>query len=248
MTKQTIFERYPELQTIPKDRFPQHVAIIPDGNGRWAQEEGKFVLHGHQKGAEQIKTILRDLSQIEAVKIVTLWGFSADNWKRSEKEVKGLLFLIQKQIEMTIAELKERNARFIHLGRKDRLPSTLLHIIENAEKETRDNPGQIICIAVDFGGEDQEIRVLEAVRKLSKDTQITKELLWQLRDGQGLIPPADLLIRTAGERRTSDIGWVNGAPTELYFIEKFFPDVETDDIVGAIVDFSKRERRLGARK
>ncbi|HSW98043.1 MAG TPA: undecaprenyl diphosphate synthase family protein, partial [Candidatus Saccharimonadales bacterium] len=107
---------------------------------------------------------------------------------------------------------------------------------------------QIICIAVDFGGEDQELRVMEAARNLPKDTSVTKELLWKLRDAHGLIPPADLLIRTAGEKRTSDIGWVNGAPTELYFIEKFFPDVETQDIVDAIVDFSKRERRLGARK
>lgn len=243
-----VFETYPILQTISADKFPKHVAIIPDGNGRWAQQEDKFVLHGHKKGAEQIKTILRDLSQIEAIKIVTLWGFSADNWKRSEKEVKGLLFLIQKQIEMTIAELKERNARFIHLGRKDRIPSSLLHIMESAEKDTENNPGQVICIAVDFGGEDQELRLLEAAKHLPKDTQITQELLWKLRDGHGLISSADLLIRTAGEKRTSDIGWINGAPTELYFIEKFFPEVETSDIVDAIVDFSKRDRRLGGRK
>lgn len=248
MTKQTLFEEYPKLQTISKDSFPTHVAIIPDGNGRWAQQENKFVLHGHKKGAEQIKTILRDLSQIEAIKIVTLWGFSADNWKRSEKEVKGLLFLIQKQIEMTIAELKERNGRFVHLGRKDRIPSSLLKIMDSAEKDTASNPGQIICVAVDFGGEDQELRLLEAAKNLEKNTVITNELLWQLRDAHGLIPPADLLIRTAGEKRTSDIGWINGAPTELYFIEKFFPDVTTSDIVEAIIDFSKRERRLGARK
>lgn len=246
--KQSIFDRFPIVKTISKEKFPKHVVIIPDGNGRWAQQENKFVLHGHQKGAEVIKNILRDLGELDGIKIVTLWGFSADNWKRSEKEVKGLLFLIQKQIEETIAEVKERNNRFFHLGRKDRLPASLLEIITNAENETRGNPGQIICVAIDFGGEDQELRLIESARNISKETNITKEVLWQLRDGHGLIPPADLLIRTAGEKRTSDIGWLNGAPTELYFIEKLFPDVTTEDIVEAIVDFSKRDRRFGARK
>jgi undecaprenyl diphosphate synthase len=247
-SKQSIFDKYPMLKTIPKEKFPKHVLIIPDGNGRWAQQEEKFVLQGHKKGAEGIKTILRDLSEVEEIKIVTLWGFSADNWKRSEKEVKGLLFLIQYQIEQTIAELKEMNARFIHLGRKDRLPKALLQTMENAEQETKNNPGQIICVAVDFGGEDQEVRIIEQARNLPKDREITKEVLWQLRDAKGLIPPADLLIRTSGERRTSDIGWLNGAPTDLYFIEKFFPDITTVDIVDALVDFSKRDRRFGGRK
>jgi undecaprenyl diphosphate synthase len=120
--------------------------------------------------------------------------------------------------------------------------------MENAEKETKNNPGQIICVAVDFGGEDQELRIIDQARDLPKDREITKELLWQLRDAKGLIPPADLLIRASGEKRTSDIGWLNGAPTDLYFIEKFFPDVTTTDIVAALVDFSKRERRFGGRK
>lgn len=244
----SIFDRFPELKTVPVDKFPKHVLIIPDGNGRWAQEQGKFVLHGHKKGAEQMKLILRDLGQIEEIKLITLWGFSADNWKRSEKETTGLLFLIQFQIEATLGELKERNARFIHLGRKDRIPKSLLRVMDAAEKETENNPGQIVCVAVDFGGEDQEIRVIEAARKLPEDMIVTKELLWHLRDGKGVVPSADLLIRTAGERRTSDIGWLNGAPTELYFIEKFFPDVTIADILAGIVDFSKRERRLGGRK
>ncbi len=248
MAKKSIFEQYPILQTIPKDKFPKHVLIIPDGNGRWAQQEKKIVLQGHKKGAEVTKIILRNLGEIPEIKIISLWGFSADNWKRNEKEIKGLLLLIQYQIEQTIKELQERNARFIHLGRKDRLPKTLLQTMERAEEETFHNQGQIVCIAVDFGGEDQEMRIIEKARTVAKDIPVTNELLWQLRDGHGIIPPADLLIRTAGEQRTSDIGWLNGAPTELYFIKKFFPEVTTADIVAGIVDFSKRERRLGARK
>lgn len=242
-----IFETFPQLQVIPKHKFPRHVLIIPDGNGRWAEQDNKFVLSGHKKGAEQIKTILRDLSELEEIHIVTLWGFSADNWKRSKKEVNGLLQLIQFQINATIKDIVARNSRFIHLGRKDRLPRTLLQTITHAEKITKNNTGQIICLAVDFGGEDQEIRMIEKAKSLAKEVAVDNQLLWQLRDGNGEIPAADLLIRTAGEQRTSDIGWLNGAPTELYFIEKLFPDITTADIVDGLLDFSTRERRYGGR-
>jgi len=246
--KKSVLEQYPSLQTIPEGRFPKHVLIIPDGNGRWAKDKNQFVLQGHKKGAQQLKKILSSLSELSQIKIITLWGFSADNWKRSEKEVSGLLLLMQYQIEETVSDLMKRNARFIHLGRKDRLPKSLLETIQKAEQETKNNSGQIICIAIDFGGEDQEIRMIEKARKLPEGTVITKELLAQLRDGEGEIPPADLLIRTAGEKRTSDIGWLNSAPTELYFIDTFFPDVTTNDIVSALLAFSKRERRMGARE
>lgn len=246
--KISIFERFPELETIPSHGFPSHVLIIPDGNGRWAQQEKKFVLQGHKKGAEQIDIILHDLSELQEIKIVTLWAFSSDNWKRSADEVKGLMFLIQSQVEQKIKDVKERNARFIHLGRKDRIPKSLLDTIEAAEQDTKNNLGQIICLAIDFGGDDQQVRILEKLRSIPSDTKIDLELLWQLRDGNGEVPPADLLIRSASEKRTSDIGWLNGASTELYFIDKYFPDVTTADIVKALVDFSKRERRFGARK
>ena len=246
-TTPALYDTFPQLKLIPTEKFPKHVLIIPDGNGRWAEKSIQFVLFGHKKGAEVIKSILRVLSQIKSIEIITLWGFSSDNWKRSEKEVKGLLYLIQIQIEQALVEVMQRNARFIHLGRKDRIPSSLLEIMTQAENATRNNTGQIICIAVDFGGEDQEIRLLQKAHKLPESTIFTKQVLWDLRDGEGVIPPADLLIRTAGEHRTSDIGWLNGAPTELYFIDKLFPDITTQDIVNGIISFSNRNRRFGAR-
>lgn len=248
ISNSSVYDRYSELCSIPSGRFPKHLLIIPDGNGRWAQQQGKYILYGHKKGAKQIKEIIRDLCEIKEIKIVTLWGFSADNWKRGEKEVKGLFQLIQHQIEQTIEELKKHNARFVHLGRTDRISKTLLDTMTSAEEETKNSRGQIVCAAIDFGGEDQELRIIEQVRKLPDDIKVSKELLWQLRDGHGLIPPADLLIRTSGEYRTSDVGWLNGAPTELYFIEKLFPEITTGDIVKALVNYSKRERRFGGRK
>ncbi len=243
----SIFERFPVLKTIPPGRFPKHLLVIPDGNGRWAKKRKKFVLEGHRKGSKVMNTILRDISEIPEIKIITLWGFSADNWKRSEREVQGLFTIYKFLFEKHLSEMKLRNSRFLQLGRKDRISGYLLDTIEKIEEETKNNTDRIINIAIDFGGEDQELRLIEKVLKLPKDTNVSMELLWSLRDGNGLIPPADLMIRTSGEIRTSDIGWLNGAPTELYFIEKLFPDVTTSDIIDAIVEFSKRERRMGSR-
>lgn len=233
------------IQTIPKYKLPKHVLIIPDGNRRWAKQKNHHSIQGHRKGAAKIIEIIKALQKLKEIKIITLWGFSADNWKRDKKEISGIFSLIQNYLQKLLPELKKRNSRFIHLGRIDRIPNPLLKRIQSVEKQTEKNPEQIVCIAVDFGGEDQEIRMLEKALSIPKNVKITKEILWSLRDGHGIIPPADLLIRTSGEQRTSDIGWLNGAPTELYFINKFLPDVTIQDIIQAIITYSKRERRMG---
>ncbi|SRR5260221_804186 len=234
-------------EELPGFVYPKHIVIIPDGNGRWAKQRGKFVTQGHRKGLSVAHDIIIALSTISQIKILTIWGFSADNWKRSEKEVKGLMMLLGNIIKKTLKDLQKRNGRFIHLGRKDRIPHHLLRTIEAAEQSTRENSGQIVCLAIDFGGTDQDIRVLQKALLLDKQTIVNEDTLWKLRDGHGLIPSADLLIRTSGEVRISDIGWLNGAQTELYFLPKFFPDVTQEDILHALGDFSKRERRMGGR-
>lgn len=248
MVSSKLQKEFPIFTTIPSEKFPKHIFIIPDGNGRWAKAQGKFVTAGHKKGFDAAYEILRMLHEIEEVRVVTIWGFSADNWKRSEKEVGGLMLLFERVIKKTLKDLFRNNGRFIHLGRKDRIPKRLLTIIDNAEKQTKENTGQIVCLAIDFGGEDQEIRLLRQARTLDQKMEITNDMLWQLRDSAGVVRSADLLIRTSGEKRLSDVGWINGPQTELYFLEKYFPDVTPSDIVEAIVDFSQRERRLGGRK
>ena len=213
---QSIFERFPQLKEIPEEKFPKHIFIIPDGNGRWAKQHHSFVNIGHKKGGDVVEKILEDLSEIQAITAVTVWGFAVDNWKRSEKEISGLMVLFTHMLQKTLGKIKKRNGRFIHLGRKDRLPKSVIDIFQKAEEETKTNTGQIVCVAIDFGGEDQNIRMVENARKLTEKIPTTPELLWELRDGQGLIQSADLLIRTSGEKRTSDIGWLNGSSTELY--------------------------------
>lgn len=243
----TVFDTFPALSDIPSEKFPKHIFIIPDGNGRWAKEHNLPASIGHKKGYEAAEEILKSLSEIPAVKIVTMWGFSSDNWKRSDKEVNALMRLFEQVVKKAKKDFPKNNRRFVHLGRKDRIPSSLQRVIEEAEKLTKENTGQIFCLAIDFGGEDQIVRMLQEVQQFPTMV-IDKEVLWKLRDGHGEITPADLLIRTSGELRTSDVGWLNGAPTELYFIKKYFPDLTIADVVDAIINFSKRERRMGARK
>ncbi len=235
------------LENIPHDKFPEHICIIPDGNGRWAKKHKKFVTEGHRKGFDAARKIIEMLSNIPQVKIVTIWGFSSDNWKRNKREIAGLMRIFELLVQMFLKKAKENNARFIHLGRKDRIPSFLKKALIYAEDATKHNTGQIVVIAIDFGGEDQDIRSIELARQ-QPYIQVDPTTLWQFRDGNGQIKSADLLIRTSGEFRTSDIGWLNGARTELYFTPKFFPDIIPMDIAIAIVDFSKRERRMGGRK
>ncbi len=240
----SIVDKYPELKKIPKEKFPNHLLLIPDGNGRWANLAKKTITFGHKKGAEVIKKVYEDLWELP-IKYITIWGFSADNWSRSREEAEGIMKVIDKTLEEMMPLLIKRNGRVIHLGREDRIPDFLSKTLHDAEKMTEKNTGGILCIAVDYAGQDQELRMFERMIK-DNVTHPTPEILKKYRDGEGLVPPADLIIRTSGEKRTSDLGWLS-TNSELYFIDKLLPNVSSKDIVDAIIDYSKRERRFGGR-
>lgn len=247
----SVWERFPELKKIPENKFPYHLFIIPDGNGRFAKLSSMSPVFGHKKGAEVLKDVMRDLRKLP-IHIVTIWGFSTDNWKRSPEEIREIMDTLKTTIEQTLPELLENNVRLVHLGRKDRIPISLRGTIEKAEKQTAGSTDKILALAIDFGGEDQETRVAQqiaraAIEKKLTPEQITPGLLKGLRDGGGLIPSADLIIRTSGELRTSDVGWLNGKNTELYVIRKLLPETRTEDFVKALISFSQRDRRFGGR-
>ena len=242
--KQEIFREFPKLKTIPDDKFPQHIFIIPDGNRRYAKKHGKPELWGHQAGFRVAVKLLRYFRPLP-IRAVTLWGFASDNWKRSEKEIKGLMRIFGFIIDNYLDELMENNSRFIHLGRRDRLPEKLLKKFEMAEKKTKKNTGQIICLAVDFGGEDQNMRMINQAMKLPENEKIDEQTLWKLRDAEGLVKSADLLIRTA-ETRTSDVGWINGSHTVLYFLEdKLFTEISEQDFTDSLIYYSETKRNEG---
>lgn len=239
-----IFGKFPQLKEIPQEKFPNHVFIIPDGNGRWAQKMNKLPIFGHSQGMKIIREVLDALKDLP-VKVTSVWGFAANNWKRQKKEVDSLMKLFESAIKENLPELIKNNTRFIHLGRKDRIPFSLKKMIKKAEDETKHNTKRIFCLAIDFGGEDQELRIMKKIQRLP-NINITSEVVEELRDGKGLIPPADLIIRTSGEQRTSDLGWIE-RNAEFYSISKLLPESTVKDFVGAIIDYSKRERRFGAR-
>lgn len=233
------------IENIPAEKFPQHVLIIPDGNGRWAKKFHKIPAFGHRHGFKILQKVIRKLQNLP-INILTIWTFSSDNWKRSDDEIKALFLIIEAGIKEALSEMIEKKIRFVVLGRRDRIPTSLKRTIENAEKQTLKLGPKIFNVAIDFSGQDQEIRMMEKVLRLSKNTKIDIDLIKSLRDAKGLIPPADLIVRTSGEKRTSDLGWLS-QNSEFYAIDKLLPETTSDDFLLALIDYSKRERRLGAR-
>lgn len=242
--KKEIFRQFPKLAKIAEDKFPQHIFIIPDGNRRYAKKHGKPTVWGHTKGFRVALNLLRYFRPLP-IRAVTLWGFASDNWKRSESEVNHLMRIYGLIIDNYLDELVESNSRFIHLGRKDRIPKKLAEKFHMAEEKTKKNSGQIISLAVDFGGEDQNLRMIEKARRLPKNEKINEETLWNLRDSKGLVRAADLIIRPS-ETRTSDVGWINGKHSVLYFLpDKLFPEVTEADVADAIYYYSQTKRNEG---
>lgn len=254
-----IFDRFPDLGDLRqrgevegRNLFPRHLFLIPDGNGRWAKKINDAPpIVGHRKGTEKVLDMLRGMRELP-IEIVTLWGFAADNWRRPKAEIEGLMQLFDETIKRTLPELIAENVRFIQIGRVDRIPQNLQKSIETAERETASNTGQTLCLAIDFGGRDQDVRITQKIAALMRSNpsisieDINEAMIEDFRDGQGRIPPADLIIRTSGERRTSDAGWL-AANAEFYSEPKLLPDIEMGDVVAALVDFAGRQRRFGGR-
>lgn len=241
----SVWDQFPKLKKIPKEKFPNHVLVIPDGNGRWAQKTQKSTITGHRQGYGVLKKVLEELQYLP-INIVTVWGFAADNWKRSQQEVSNLMKLFERGLKELFPDLQKNDTRFIHLGRKDRIPDSLKQLIQIVETKTKTNNSRVLCLAIDFGGEDQELRMMQAISYLPKHKKITLDLVNKLRDGKGEIPPADFIIRTSGEQRTSDLGWLE-RNSEFYSISKLLPETSIEDFIDAIINYSKRERRFGAR-
>jgi undecaprenyl diphosphate synthase len=154
--------------------------------------------------------------------------------------------IFDRGIKDALIDLEKKNMRFIHLGRRDRIPGFLKKTIEDAEEKTKNYGPKIFCIALDYSGKDQEIRMMKKVQKLPKNTDIDSNLVIKLRDSGGIVNPADLIIRTSGEQRTSDLGWLV-ENSEFYSIKGMLPETQVDDFINALVDYSKRERRFGGR-
>ena len=224
---------------------PQHVVVIPDGNRRWAKKHGLEALEGHKKGLEKALEMVRKSKEI-GVKVLTIWGFSTENWNRPNSEVKYLMALYQIFLKRHINELVKEGVQFKWLGRRDRVPSALKNILEGLEKKTKTNSKYLLNICLDYGGRDELVRAFQKLlKKKLKPSQITEEMISKSLDTAG-IPDPDLLIRTSGEKRTSGILPWQTTYTEFYFSKLYFPDFSTQELQKVFRDYAARQRRYGS--
>jgi len=224
--------------------LPNHVAIVPDGNGRWAQQRNLPRLEGHRAGAEKMWDMIKYLNEYP-IKYVTLYGFSTENWNRSEDEVRGLFQILEEFIERNIQEIRKGGIRLRHLGRLGELPQRLQQVINRAVKLTGKNARMTLSLAFNYGGRAE---IIDAVRCLIADgipsQSIDEKLFASYLYTTGL-PEVDLVIRTANELRLSNFLIWQSAYSEYYSTDVLWPDFDKKDIDKALLAYSQRQRRFG---
>ena len=223
-------------------RVPKHVAIIMDGNGRWAKKRGLPRIEGHRKGAEVVENIVKWSAEY-GIKYLTLYTFSTENWRRPKKEIEFLFSLLVEKLETKVPELIKENVKVRFMGRLKDLPKNLQEKCLEAEKETALNNGLNLIIALNYGGRAEIVDAINRIlreKMLEIDENSFRNYLY-LPD----VPDPDLIIRTSGEMRLSNFLIWQSAYSELYFTEKLWPDFTKDDFIKALENFSKRERRFG---
>lgn len=229
---------------IDKAALPAHVAIIMDGNGRWAKRKGLPRAAGHRAGVERVRTIIRMSSDI-GIKYLTLFAFSTENWKRPSQEVGTLMGLLVEYLKKELAELNEKNVRILTLGDISKLPGEVSDEIERAKRTTKDNTGLTVNMAVNYGGRQE---IVDAVRKAVSEgrnaDEIDEEYVSSLLSTAGQ-PDPDLIIRTSGETRISNFLLYQMAYAEFYFPDTLWPDFDETEYRKALDVFASRDRRFG---
>ncbi|MRR31635.1 isoprenyl transferase, partial [bacterium] len=225
-------------------RIPTHVAIIMDGNGRWAEARGLSRLEGHRAGTENLRRVIRDCVSF-GIQYLTIYAFSTENWGRPKEEVEGLMTLLESVIDNELEELSAEGVQIRHIGRLEALPLVLQRKVEQSIETTHENQRLVLNIAWNYGGRDE---IVHAIRKMITDKvqpeDVTEELVSSYLYTHGT-PDPDLIIRTSGELRISNFLIWQSAYSEWYITPTLWPDFDRNELEKAIVSFSKRERRFG---
>ncbi len=229
---------------------PRHIAIIMDGNGRWAKARGVPLKVGHRRGVEAVRQLVRTTEDV-GLEYLTLYGFSSENWNRPKKEVGDLMGLLRSYIRQDLNELIDNGIRVRVIGERDNLEKDLVNLIEDAEKRSQNNNRLTLVLAFNYGGRDELAsaakQIVQAVQSelisLDKiDTRLFEKYLYTTD-----LPDPDLVIRTSGEKRLSNFLIWQTAYSELIFIDKLWPDFSRHDLEYAIEEYRRRDRRFGAR-
>jgi len=248
--RETLLDPQHELGVEP-DRLPRHIAIIMDGNGRWASLRNLPRINGHIEGTANVRTIITHCARLE-IEALTLYSFSTENWKRPKKEVDALMDLYVDYLIKERAEIMENNVRLIQIGRRDRLPESVLGELDATVSMSRDNTGLKLCLAINYGSRDE---IVDAVRAIAREVQAGKLEPADIDEthvaGHLYAPDVcdpDLLIRTAGEMRISNFLLWQISYAELYITDVLWPDFTKEDLNEAIRVYAGRDRRFGTVK
>lgn len=228
------------LAAIDPARVPQHIAVIMDGNGRWAKLRGKPRIFGHREGSESVRAIIDTCARME-VKAITLYAFSTENWKRPKSEISGLMSMLKRVLKRELKDLHRNNIRFQAIGDLAGLAPDVQKELAAATAFTRENTGMVMSVALNYGGRAE---IVEAAKKAAEAGEITEISIEQNLYTHGL-PDVDLMIRTSGEFRISNFLLWQLAYSEIHVTPTLFPDFRRPQIFEAIIDYQKRDRRYG---
>lgn len=235
---------------MEKENLPKHIAIIMDGNRRWAKEKGLPISLGHKEGAKTLERIVRYANKI-GIKYITVYAFSTENWKRKEEEVSALMSLIQNYLDDYSKRADSENIKVNIIGNRDGLSEKMKSGIEKCMERTKSNTGITFNIALNYGGRDEIIKAIKNISKKVKENEINIEDITEQMISDNLYttgqPDPDLLIRTSGEIRLSNFLPWQLVYTEFLFVEKYWPDFDEQDLDNAIEIYQKRNRKFGAK-
>lgn len=234
--------------SIDQTRLPQHIAIIMDGNGRWAKSQGKNRLFGHSNGVTAVREVSEGCAEL-GVKYLTLYAFSTENWNRPILEVTGLMDLLLKTIKTEIKTLQKNNIRLRAIGDIDALPASTARELRSAIAETAGNSRMDLILALNYSGKAEIVRAVKQIAEAAREgklkaADITEQLVTDHLYTIG-IPDPELMIRTSGEQRISNFLLWQLAYAEFYFTEKFWPEFDREELYQAILTYQNRERRFG---
>ncbi len=232
-------------------RVPKHVAVIMDGNGRWAQKRSMPRTFGHRAGVEALRDIVKAASEI-GIGVLTTYAFSTENWKRPTEEVNLLMKLFSNYLDSEIDELDNNNVKIKFSGKTDELALSLQHKMEEAKKRTADNAGLILNVAVNYGGRAEIVRAVQMIAQEVANGKLKPEAINENSIEQHLytadLPDPDLLIRPSGDLRISNFLLWQSAYTEFWFTNINWPDFKPQHLIQAIADYQQRDRRFGGLK
>lgn len=236
------------LPDVHPARIPRHIAVIMDGNGRWAQQRGFARILGHRTGAAAVRTLIEEASAI-GVEVLTLYSFSMENWKRPGDEVSALMYLYEIYLEGEREALVRKNIRFRQIGRRDGLPKEVVAAVDRLEAATRNNTGPMLCVAVNYGSRAEIVDAARALARRAAGGEISPDAIDEGAFERELytagIPDPDLLIRTAGEMRLSNYLLWQLSYTELFITDTLWPDFGVPEIHAAVRSYAGRDRRFG---